>query len=306
MEDTEGEGLMPVLRGSDLLADLPLPAGVSEIEVKDWKTVPSSHLRVKDVIDLAKLIRELSQSFDGIVVVQGTDTLEEISYMIDLLYGGSAPVVFTGAMYPPRFIGSDAKRNLFNAIRVASCFDAIGQGALVVMNDEVHSAVEVIKLKSFGVDAFSSLPFGPIGVITPKGVEFRRKLLKREFYETEDLEEKVALVKTCFSMNPDTLDLFISSGYKGIVLEAMGCGNVPPVLVPSIREAIRNGIPVVLSSRCSGSDIVPIYGYEGGSLYLVREGVISAGRLNGLKARIKLMVLLGITRDLEELKERFS
>ncbi len=306
MEDSEGEGLMPTLKGKDLLADLSLPAGVSEIEVRDWKMLPSGHLRVKDVLELVRLIGDLSQAFDGVVVMQGTDTLEEISYMVDLLYGGSAPVVFTGAMYPPSFIGSDAKRNLFNAIRVAASFDAIGQGVLVVMNDEIHSAVEVVKLKSFGVDAFSSVPFGPIGSITPKGVEFRRRLLKREFYETENVEEKVALIKTYFSMDPDLLDFLVSSDYKGIVLESMGCGNIPPVLIPSVRRAIREGIPVVLSSRCAATDIVPIYGYEGGSFYLVREGVISAGRLNGLKARIKLMVLLGITQDLEEIKERFS
>lgn len=307
MDEVENVGLMPRFKGRELIDKLPtLPSSVSEVEVKEWKLLPSGHLSVKDVLDLVQLIRELSKSYDGIVVTHGTDALEETAYMVDLLYGGSAPVVFTGAMYPLSFPGSDALRNLYNAIKVASCFDAMGQGVLVVMNDEIHAASEVIKLKSFGIDAFSSFPFGFLGNLTPNGIEFRRRLLKREFYEIDQVEEKVALVKVCFSMNPDIIDLLTSAGYRGIVLEGMGVGNVTPSLVPVLEKAIERGVVVVLASRCPASDVIPIYGYNGGSLDLVKRGVIPAGKLNGLKARIKLMVLLGVTRDLEELKERFS
>lgn len=307
MDESEDGGLMPRFKGADLLEKLPmLPYGVSEVEVKEWGLLPSGHLSVKDILNLVQLIRELSKAYDGIVVTHGTDALEETAYMVDLLYGGSAPVVFTGAMYPLTFPGSDALRNLYNAIRVASCFDAIGQGVLVVMNDEIHAASEVIKMKSFGIDAFSSFPFGFLGNLTPNGVEFRRKLLKREFYEIDQVEEKVALVKVCFSMNPDIIDLLASANYKGIVLEGMGVGNVPPSLVPVLEKALKKGVIIVLSSRCPGSEVIPMYGYDGGSLDLLKKGIIPAGKLNGLKARVKLMVLLGVTKDVEELRDRFS
>lgn len=307
MDGADKEDNMPSLRGEDLLARLTLiPPGVSEIEVKDWRSLPSSYLSVKDLLELVSLIKELSETYDGIVVTHGTDALEETAYLVDLLYRGSVPVVFTGAMYPLSYPGSDALRNLYNAIRVASCFDAIGQGVLVTMNDEIHAASEVAKIKSFGVDAFSSFPFGSLGNLTPSGVEFRRKLLKREFYETDKVEEKVALVKVCFSMDSDIFDFLISAGYKGIVIEAMGVGNLPPSVMPSIERALERGIPVVISSRCLASDVVPLYRYKGGSLDVLGKKVISAGKLTGLKARIKLMVLLGITSDLEEIRERFS
>ncbi|MCS7233925.1 MAG: asparaginase [Synergistetes bacterium] len=307
MDESGNSGLMPRLKGADLVSKLPvLPSNVSEIEVKEWKLLPSGYLTTRDVMELVRLIRELSKSYDGIVVTHGTDALEETSYMVDLLYGGAVPVVFTGAMYPLSFPGSDALRNLYNAIKVASCFDAIGQGVLVVMNDEIHAASEVIKLKSFGIDAFSSFPYGFLGSLTPNGVEFRRKLLKREFYEIDEVEERVALIKVCFSMDPDIIDLLISANYKGIVLEGMGVGNVPPSLVPFLEKALENGLFIVLASRCPGSDVIPIYGYSGGSLDLVKRGIIPAGKLNGLKARVKLMVLLGVTRDIDELRERFS
>jgi len=307
MDEVEDGGFMPRFSGLDLVSKLAkLPPGVSEVEVKEWKLLPSGHLSVGDILELASLIRELSKSYDGIVVTHGTDALEETSYMIDLLYGSSAPVVFTGAMYPLSFPGSDALRNLYNAIRVASCFDAIGQGVLIVMNDEIHAASEIIKMKSFGIDAFSSFPFGFLGSLTPNGVEFKRRLLKREFYEVDRVEEKVALVKVYFSMDSNIIDLLISAEYKGVVIEGMGVGNVPPSLVPAIERAIEKGMVVVLSSRCPGSDVVPFYSYDGGSLNLVKKGVIPAGKLNGLKARVKLMVLLGLTQDLGEIRERFS
>jgi len=307
MDGSEEEGVMPSLKGEDLLEHLTVfPPGVSEIDVRNWKALPSGYMRVSDILELALMIRELSKSYDGIVVTHGTDALEETSYMVDLLYGGSAPVVFTGAMYPLSFPGSDALRNLYNAIRVASCFDAIGQGVLVVMNDEIHAASEVVKLKSSGIDAFSSLPFGLLGNLTPKGVEFRRRLIRREFYETDKVEERVALIKAYFSMAPDIIDFLVSAGYKGIVIEAMGVGNLPPDVTSSIDRALDKGVAIVLASRCPASDVVPIYGYKGGSLDILSKGVISGGKLNGLKARVKLMVLLGITHDLEELRARFS
>ncbi|KUK13515.1 MAG: asparaginase [Synergistetes bacterium] len=307
MDEADDGGFMPRLKGIDLVSKLPkLPPAVSEVDVREWKLLPSAHLSAKDVLELVFLIRELSKGYDGIVVTHGTDALEETAYMVDLLYGGSTPVVFTGAMYPLSFPGSDALRNLYNAIRVASCFDAIGQGVLVVMNDEIHAASEIIKLKSFGIDAFSSFPFGFLGSLTPNGVEFRRKLLEREFYEVDSIEERVALLKVYFSMDSSIMDLLISADYKGVVIEGMGVGNVPPSLVPSLERAIDKGMVVVLASRCPGSDVVPFYSYEGGSLNLVNKGAIPAGKLNGLKARIKLMVLLGVTQDLEEIRDRFS
>src|ERR1700761_8636305 len=135
-------GVVPRLSGADLLTSVPgLDRAGLEVKVHDFRQVPSSSLTIGDILDLAVAIREqVGAGADGVVVSQGTDTIEETVFLLDLLYDGEAPVVFTGAMRHPMLAGADGPANLLAAVTVAASPQARGLGCLVVLSDEIHAA----------------------------------------------------------------------------------------------------------------------------------------------------------------------
>src|ERR1700744_436593 len=170
-------GVVPRLTGADLLTSVPgLDRAGLEVKVHDFRQVPSSSLTIGDILDLAVAIREqVGAGADGVVVSQGTDTIEETVFLLDLLYDGDAPVVFTGAMRHPMLAGADGPANLLAAVTVAASPQARGLGCLVVFGDEIHAARFVRKAHTTSVAAFISPPAGPLGFVA----EGRAVLLTR-------------------------------------------------------------------------------------------------------------------------------
>src|SRR6201996_6882551 len=158
-------GVVPRLSGADLLTSVPgLDRAGLEVKVHDFRQVPSSSLTIGDILDLAVAIREqVGAGADGVVVSQGTDTIEETVFLLDLLYDGDAPVVFTGAMRHPMLAGADGPANLLAAVTVAASPQARGLGCLVVFGDEIHAARFVRKAHTTSITAFISPPTGPLG-----------------------------------------------------------------------------------------------------------------------------------------------
>ncbi|HEY2239906.1 MAG TPA: asparaginase domain-containing protein, partial [Streptosporangiaceae bacterium] len=172
------EGVTPRLTGADLLASVPgLKQADAELTVHDFRQVPSSSLTIDDSLDLAVAIQDQTGpgGVDGVVVSQGTDTIEETSFLLDLVYDGDAPVVFTGAMRNPTLAGADGPANLLAAVTVAAAPQARGRGSLVVLGDEIHAARFVRKAHTTSVAAFISPPAGPLGFVA----EGRAVLLTR-------------------------------------------------------------------------------------------------------------------------------
>ena len=130
-----------------------------------------------------------------------------------------------------------------------------------------------------------------------------RDIISHQFIDTNIIEEKVGLIKSVPGMESDILDFYINSGYKGIVIESLGRGNLPPQMIPGIKKAISQNIPVVIVSRCPTGRVLDSYGYEGGGKHLRELGVIFGGNLPGQKIRIKLMLALGSTKDMHKIKE---
>jgi L-asparaginase len=120
------------------------------------------------------------------------------------------------------------------------------------------------------------------------------------------LEARVDLVTACVGADARLLRHALRDGARGLVLEALGRGNVPPAMLPAVREATASGVPVVVSSRCGHGRTGPTYGYEGGGLTLKEAGAIFSGDLAAPKARIKLMVLLGAGFGMEQIRESFE
>ena len=233
-----------------------------------------------------------NNSFDGVVITHGTDTLEETAYFLELSTNFTIPIVFTGAMRSSNEIGSDGVYNLMAAVRVAAADDANGKGVLVVLNDEIHTATNVTKTHSSSVSTFQSPQYGPIGIVTKSDIHFHHAPLSRTYLPVESINKKVAMFKIYAGMESDLLVSISSLGYDGVVLEGLGQGNVPPDLSLESDSLLSEGLPVILVSRCFNGIAQDIYAYEGGGKMLKDMGVRFEHGLSGQKARLKLLLEL--------------
>lgn len=277
------------------------------IEEKQLFHLPSPHMTLDHMLVLTQYIEKqmATAKYNGIVITHGTDTLEETAFFVDLTVNASIPIIFTGAMRPSNKIGSDALYNLFCALRVASDPKSAYRGVLVVMNDEIHTAQHVTKTSTSNVATFQSPVFGPVGFVTKLAIHFHQKMDQTTHYPVTTWTKNVVLLKTYAGMSDELLQTISSQHVHGIIVEALGQGNVPPAIVPALQRFISEGITVVIVSRCFKGVVQPVYDYAGGGRALVKDGVIFANYLNGPKARLKLLLLLENNYDHEAIVEAF-
>ncbi|WP_368504529.1 asparaginase [Alkalihalophilus sp. As8PL] len=282
-------------------------SSIASVVVDDYLNIPSPHMTPSLMVNLAHRLKERveSEQLDGIVVTHGTDTLEETAYLLDLILDIDNPVIVTGAMRSSNELGSDGPHNLISAVKTAASEDAYGKGVLVVLNDEIHTAKNVTKTHSSNIATFQSPQYGPIGIVTKRGVSFHHTPAKRDCYAITSLEKRVVLLKTYTGMDATTIDAIAEASIHGLVIEAFGQGNVPPTIMPALDRLIKRGIPVVLVSRCFSGIVQDTYAYDGGGRTLKELGVIFTNGLNGQKARLKLMVALEKTNDNDQLQTLF-
>ena len=279
--------------------------------------VPSPHMTEQRMLTLRGMIldRLAGGKIDGVVVTHGTDTLEETAFFLDLTLPRGIPVVVTGSMRSADMPGSDALHNYRFAIEVAASAPAMGLGTLVVFNDQIHSACEVVKTHATNLAAFSSPQLGPVGELTPGGIALSNRLPCGEHYNVEQITKTVPLLKAYAGIDSllfDALDALAEQrgGYPidGLAIEAMGAGNLPERLVGCLEALARRGVPVVLASRCIGGRVGNVYGYPGGAIHLKNTlpNIIYSGGLSGVKARLKLAVLLENGLNVEEIMRAFA
>ncbi len=301
-EKVRGEGAIPALAPQDFLAQL--PEGFPPVIVEEHCNLPSSHLTLQTLWSLRERILSLAamEDVEGIVITHGTDTMEETAYLLDITVPTEKPMVLTGAMKTAGEAGYDGMANFLAAIKVASSPQARGRGAMIVMNDEIHAARYVTKSHTLSTAAFVSPGWGPMGRIDGNRVTFAWNVA-RKVIPSPGLEEKVYLIKLGVGMGDEFLRFALENGARGVVIEGMGAGRVPPWWMNGIREAIEKGVAVVIASRCQAGGIYDPYGYPGAYRDLASAGVLFAHHLNGQKARIRLMVLLGYGARGKELEE---
>jgi L-asparaginase len=299
---------VPALSGSEILANVPGLPDIADVEIIDFGRLPGPHMVPRVMMDLSLQVRETlaRTDIDGVVITHGTDTLEETAYLLDLTVTSEKPVVLVGAMRVISDVGWDGPSNLLTAIRVACSENARNLGVLVVLNDLVNGAADATKTHTESFDAFQSPNFGPLGVVDKGELVIRRTPLQREHLDASEIVEPVYLIKMAAGTDGLLIDASTDAGARGIVLEALGRGNVPPECVPSIERAIERGIPIVLTSRCLRGRVFESYGYAGGGKHLRNLGVIFADYLSGQKARIKLALALSLTSDLAEVRAIFE
>ena len=303
-----GSGAAPSLGADALITAIPELAGVATVDARTVLTIPGASLDIPQLLALhAELEQACVDGADGSVVIQGTDTLEESAYLLDLLWTRPEPLVITGAMRTADTVGADGPANLLAAVTVAVSPDSVRRGCLLVMSDEIHHARSVRKLHTANVGAFGSPSTGPAGVVHEGHVIFHAPpgVRKAPLVPRTTEGARVAIVRVALGGDTVLLDAAVES-YDGIVVEALGGGHVPFWwFEPLLKAAAR--MPVILASRTGNGPLLEsTYDFPGSEKRLLAGGLISAGSLDGLKARILLTLVLMTATDGTECEQLFT
>jgi L-asparaginase len=288
----------------DLLATVPgLDVDVEPVELA---LLPGSALTLDDLLATAAAVRErLEAGASGVVVTQGTDTIEETAYLLDLLHDRPEPVVVTGAMRGPTLAGDDGPANLLAAVRVAASAEARGLGCVVVFADGIHAAARVRKTHASSIATFQSPDGGPLGYV----VEGRPWLLHRPV-------RRVSVAPPPAGVRWPRVDLRVATlgedaprfddGLDGLVVAGFGVGHVPPTWAAVLGD-LAGRIPVVLASRTgAGPVLASTYPYAGSEKDLRDRGLVPAGLLHPYKARILLLLALAAGHDRAAVADLFA
>ncbi len=299
---------IPTLSGEQIMSMVTNIDKVAEIEILNFDEIPGPHITPERMMELKNYVNNLliREDVDGVVITHGTDSLEETAYFLDLTITSTKPVIVTGAMRSSSELGYDGPSNLSSAVCTAISKEAVGKGVLVVLNNEAMLASEATKTNTLALNTFKALATGPLGVIDCNELVLAKNVGPRTIIDTDNVESKVALFKAAVGMDDEFIKLATDNGYKGIIIEAMGRGNIPPQMFEGVKYARENNVPVVIVSRCHSGRVFDSYGYFGSGRDLRNIECIFGGDLPGQKARIKLMLALGKTNDLNEIKDFFE
>lgn len=298
-------GATPTLSADDLIAAVPglADTGIS-VDANSFRRLPGASLGFSDLLELAAAIEQLT--VDGVVIIQGTDTIEETAYLLDIVTTGATPVVVTGAMRNASMAGADGPANVLAAIRVAASTEARGLGCLVVFGEEIHAARWVRKTHATSPTAFTSYP-GPIGYVA----EDRVRIMTRPGDSPKIGPRHAAgsartAIATVGLGDDGTVLRAIGDQVEGLVVAAFGAGHVPMACVEALTDLAKR-MPVILATRTgSGPVLRHTYGFPGSESDLLARGLISASSLDPIKARILLQLLLMTNADKNQVTKAFS
>jgi len=307
--DNTSHSVKPALSAEEIMQNFLGPDFTQDTEVIEFSEIPSPSMSPDMMLEISHIIKRIIREEDplGFIVVHGTDTLEETAFFLDTSIETELPIVLTGSMKSSSDLGFDGVNNLVSSILVVRSPRSRGRGVLVVMNDQINAASEVTKSNTLSLDTFKSLDYGPVGIVDNKEVLYHRLVtIVRNKVQIDNLVHDVHLIKACAGQDSLMMDYLIEKGANGFVIEALGRGNVPPLMIEGIQKAIDHDIPVVIASRCPSGRTLDSYGYVGGGKYLTDIGCIMSTSLNGQKARILLMLALSKSKDHDFLKNLFT
>ncbi len=299
---------VPALRPDRHISHIEQLRTIAKTEHYDFSNVPSPHMTPEILWRLSTVVDSILQREDvsGVVITHGTDTLEETAYFVDLTINTPKPVVLTAAMRNIDELGTDGPRNVVSSVRVAVSDYAQELGTTVCVNDEIHAAVDVTKTYTSNIATFESPGSGPLGIIDEESVIIHRRPVFRKTYSVDCIEQSVALLKTFVGDTGDLARFLPEKGYKGLVLEAFGSGNVPVPVHDAVKWLIeKHSMPVIITSRCFKGRVLGTYGYTGGGRSLKNIGAIFAQGLSSQKARVKLMVVMGMSKEVSHISREF-
>lgn len=300
---------VPAISGEDLLETVPEIGDIAKLNVLNLSNVPSDYMDPVRWAELSKAVDEAlkKKSNAGVIVSHGTDTLEETAYFLDLTVKTEKPIILIGAQRNASVKDFDGPRNLLNAARVCVTEDAKGKGALLVMNNQINAAREVTKTHTSDVETFKSGDYGFLGNVDMDRVVFYNAPVRKQHIPlTGQPLPKVEVVAMYGGADGSLIDAAVANGAKGIVIQALGWGNVNIPMYESIKKAIDQGVVVAISTRVPNGRVLPNYGFQGGGKTLQDIGAVFADNLSPQKARILLMLALQHTNDREKIQQHFD
>lgn len=299
---------IPALSSEEIMSMVTNLDKLSDIEIINFSRLPGPHMSPEKIMELSNLIKNIVKRDDitGVVVTHGTDSLEETAFLLDLNVITEKPIVLVAAMRNASELGFDGPSNIAAAIGTAASDNARNKGCLVVLNNEVNAASEVTKSHTLSLNTFKSMEFGPLGVVDNDEVIFYRDMTRHDYIDVARIEKNVCLIKSVVGSDSGMIKYVVDQGVKGLVIEGMGRGNIPPGMLEGVDYALANNVRIVLVSRCPMGRVLDSYGYEGAGKDLRNRGVILGGNLNGQKARIKLMLSLAYSDDYQTIKSIFE
>jgi L-asparaginase len=303
--DPAAGGNVPVLGGQALLATVPGLDRVADLVAIDRGLTPASHFSFEALFGISDAVEAAlaDPSIDGAVVVQGTDVIEETAFFLDLLHDGPKPIVVTGAMRAAGDPGYDGPANLTAAVRVAAASDATTArlGVVVVLDGSIEPADDVTKTHASAFDTFRALNVGSVGRVEGERVIVERARGPRRHVAARRAAERVYLVTATVATSGAPIAALHADGADGFVVAATGAGNTDARLLAAAVQAMADGIPVAITTRCPIGAASDAYAFPGGGATWRRAGAIATGHLGGPKARIALALGIGAGLDHEGL-----
>lgn len=293
--DVAAGGAVPALSGDDLVHQIPALAQLATLVPVEFDRVPGPHMTPGRVLELAAVLQPLldDPGITGIVLTHGTDTLEETAYLLDRLLAPTKPVILTGAMRPNSDPAWDGAANLTDSVRVAASPGATGAGVLVVFHGHILLGRDATKRHTDHPATFGTRDGDTLGSVRGEFIVLNSTPPPSAPPLAPILAEGVEILTLPMGSDGRMVDLAVSGGASGLILQGLGCGNVPLTAVPAVERALARGIPVVICTRCWQGETRDTYAYRGAGRTLVAAGAVLSGRLPAHKARLELMLRLG-------------
>ena len=309
--DPVQKGFVPALSGEQLVEAVPEISTVARLEVEAVASIGSSDMTPEIWLKLAQRANEVlaDPKYSGVVITHGTDTMEETAYFLDLTVTSNKPVILVGAQRAASIKDTDGPRNLMGAVRVAVSPEAVGKGAMIVMNGEINAAREVTKTSTLDVGTFRTLEFGKLGYVEDDGVRFYRAPTRRQTIPVGPATKlgRIEIVMHYAGADGSVIrGLLQQGGLDGLVIAGAGLGHVSGSMFDAIEQVRARGIPVVISTRVHTGRTLPLYAAKGSGVSLVKIGCVEADNLSPQKARVLLMLALTRTKETEALKTYFQ
>lgn len=301
IRSSSGKALSGALSGADLFSQLNIPVDGS-VEVQTLSQKPSNAITTDDLLSLHRhcIAAAARPEVAGIVVSQGTDTLEDTVYFLDTTLDLSeVGLIVTGAQRVPYAPGSDAGPNLRDAITVARSAPARGQGALVVFNEEIHAGDTVLKASSFQVSGFTSPGYGPLGHVDGDTTRMRQRAPRAPLVVPGNPLPRVDILPVSLAAHPAVIEASVNSGARGLVLDAIGRGHVPPDWMESLTAVAKLRIPIAVTSSTLSGRLAEAYEYTGSLAEIAQIGAVAVHNISARKARLRMMCALSAGQDID-------
>lgn len=299
-----------LIQAEQYLQDLPEIKQIAHVEIDPYDHISSTDITTRHWLGLRKKIMHAftEEDYDGVVITHGTNTVEETAYFLHLTVPTDQPIILIGSQRPYTALSSDAHLNLLHGIKVATADESQGKGVLVVLNDAIHSARDVMKTNTYQLETFQSGPIGCLGFIEPnQTIHYYRKPTKLHtihsafsVFNPEKALPDIAIIYSYAGATGDLIDHIAQSGkYQGIVLAGTGAGLVSTKEAEALYRASEQGLVIVRSSRVGSGSVLPIDKYKD-------THMIHADNLSPQKARILLMLSLAMKQDHHQIQTAFE